>query len=73
MTVEPLDKETDRKLQKLAPARLDINTVDEAQPDELKDPLKFVSTRLRKKIMVRRAIRESRTQQDRASRDTPSS
>ena len=73
MTVEPLDKGTDRKLQKLALERLDINTVDEAQPDELKEPLEFVSTRLRKKIMVRRAIRESRAQQDRASRDIPSS
>ncbi len=73
MTVERLDKGTDRELQKLALVRLDNNGVDEGQPDELKEAVEFVSTRLRKKIMVRRAIRESRRRQDGASRDIPRS
>ncbi len=73
MTVDRLDKGTDSKLQKLALVRVDNNGADEEQPDEQKEPLEFVSRRLRKKIMVRRAIRESRTQKGDASRDIPRS
>ncbi len=73
MTVDRLDKGTDSKLQKLALVRVDNNDADQGQPDEQKEPLEFVSTRLRKKIIVRRAIRESRTQQGGASSDIPRS
>ncbi len=73
MTIERLDKETDRRHENLAPARVDNNSVDAGQTDELKEPLKFVSTRLRKKMLVRRAINESHPRQDGALGDLPRS
>ena len=73
MTVERIDKESDSKLLKLAPVGMDNDSAGEDQPDEQKEPLEFASMRLRKKLMVRRAIRESRPPRDGASRDIPRS
>ena len=60
MTVERPDQGTDHKHHKHAFVRLDSNSLDEGRPDELKEPLEFASTRLRKKLGVRHVIRSSR-------------
>ena len=76
MTVDRPDKGTDSKPRKPVPLRADNKNsdempVDEMPVDEMAESLKLVSTRLRKKLMVRRAIWENRTPRDGASRDRP--
>ena len=61
MAAERIDKGTASEHQDREMVRLDRISVDDDQPDKLKGPLEFASTRLRKKLGVRRAIRESRS------------
>jgi hypothetical protein len=69
MIAERVDQGTDRKNDKRVLIRLDENGLDKQRPDELKEPLKFASTRLRKKLRVRRAIEASRVAPSGPSKD----